>query len=353
VDAARDRGIQDAWKMEQQLVQRTGRGSRIEWSDDELEILRQGGRPSGYVGHHITSVGADITKAADHRNVEFLTKAEHDARHAAHGGTRSPITENRIIDRTMGGQYPDLATEGAKSWPQRAAKAIETVLDSRTFAVIDMFDPTSMADRATRSMGDRGIFESPEQYFLRYCGSNPGSCNEGQMMNMIELLKLQRFPDLARLRDGYVAVHLPDVGDFAFKIGINDPLTSESIEKIVDFGAGADPDMIRQLYGLCNGLRVAKFGVYGLLSGPWGWMQPGDINVPNCYGRPTGFPEDYLIVGTHQDKDAAGKTLKRTHCITGDGQIVVIDLENHETVLREYGSVEDWLRAEAERALAE
>jgi hypothetical protein len=171
------------------------------------------------------------------------------------------------------------------------------------------------------------------------------------MMNMIELLKLQRFPDLARLRDGYVAVHLPDVGDFAFKIGINDPLTSESIEKIVDFGAGADPDMIRQLYGLCNGLWVAKFAVYGLRSGPWGRGQPWDINVPNYFERPVKLPEDYLIVGACYEKDKERKTLDLSHCITGDGRIVVIDLEHHETVLREYHSVEDWLRAEAERAL--
>jgi hypothetical protein len=88
-----------------------------------------------------------------------------------------PIVENRSIDRTMGGQYPDLATEGARSWPQRAARAIETVLDSRTYSIIDAFDPTSMADRAMRSMGHRGIFESPEQHFLRYCGSNPGGCS--------------------------------------------------------------------------------------------------------------------------------------------------------------------------------
>ncbi|WP_158569342.1 hypothetical protein [Pseudotabrizicola alkalilacus] len=171
-------------------------------------------------------------------------------------------------------------------------------------------------------------------------------------MSIVELLYLGQIEDLRRLRDGYVAVHLPEVGDFAFKIGINDPLTTESIEKIVDFGAGADPDMIRHLYRMCNGLWVAKFAVFGLLSGPWGLMQPWDINVPNCWGRPAGFPEDYLIVGTHQDKDDAGKTLQRSHCITGDGRIVVIDLENHETVLREYRSVEDWLQAEAERALA-
>lgn len=172
-------------------------------------------------------------------------------------------------------------------------------------------------------------------------------------MSIVELLKLKQWPDLARLRDGYVATHLPEVADFAFKIVINDPLASESIEKIVDFGAGADPDMIRRLYGLCNGLWVAKFAVYGLLSGPWGLMQPWDINVPNCYGRPAGFPEDYLIVGACYEKDENRKTRDLSHCFTGDGRIVVIDLENHETVLREYRSVKDWLRTEAERALAE
>lgn len=53
----------------------------------------------GYIGDHITSVAADMTKAADHRNIEFLSLAEHKARHAAYGGTRVPIFEGRQIDR--------------------------------------------------------------------------------------------------------------------------------------------------------------------------------------------------------------------------------------------------------------
>jgi hypothetical protein len=174
VEAARSRGVADAWKMEQQLVRSGADGTR-KWSDAELGILRQGGIPDGYIGDHITSVAADVTKAADHRNIQFLTTAEHTARHSAHGGTRVPISEDRIIDRTLGGRLPDLATDGARSWPDRVAKAIDTVLDSRTFAIIDAFDPVSMADRALRAEGYRGIFESEEDYWLRYCGAT-GNC---------------------------------------------------------------------------------------------------------------------------------------------------------------------------------
>jgi GHH signature containing HNH/Endo VII superfamily nuclease toxin len=168
VAAARARGVEDAWIMEQQLVRREGYGTR-RWNDTELEILRNGGRPTGYVGDHITTVAADVTRAADHRNIQFLSEAEHTARHARHGGTRVPIFEDRIVDRTRGGRLPDLATEGARSWPQRSADAIDTVLNSRTFAIIDSVDPASIADRYMQSMGYMGMFESQEAFFLRHC----------------------------------------------------------------------------------------------------------------------------------------------------------------------------------------
>jgi hypothetical protein len=171
-------------------------------------------------------------------------------------------------------------------------------------------------------------------------------------MSILELLNLGRFPDLARLRQGYMAIHQPEKGQLSFRIKVNDPLASESIEKIVVFGSGADPGLIRSLYQLCNGLWVADFAVYGLLSGPWGLSQPWDINVPNCYGRPEGFPENFLIVGVSSEKDKEGQMLKRSHCITADGRVVVVELEKPDIILREYRSIEAWLQMESERALA-
>ena len=174
VDAARKAGVNDAWKMEIQMVQRKGYGTR-EWELDELELLKAGKRVPGYVGDHITSVGADITKAADHRNIQFLTKAEHDARHAAHGGTRVPVSEDRLIDRTLDGALPDLATEGAKSWAARAGEVLKTISESRTYAVIDWMDPSTWADNAFRQQTGYGWFEWNAMSWEERCAADP-SC---------------------------------------------------------------------------------------------------------------------------------------------------------------------------------
>lgn len=65
IDGARKRAVEDAWKMEIQMVRTIGRGT-AEWSDEALELLKAGKKVPGYVGDHITSVSADLTKAADH-----------------------------------------------------------------------------------------------------------------------------------------------------------------------------------------------------------------------------------------------------------------------------------------------
>jgi hypothetical protein len=170
-------------------------------------------------------------------------------------------------------------------------------------------------------------------------------------LSILELLNLGRFPDLERVRQGHVAIHQPQNGPLSYRIKINDPLPSQSIEHIVGFGLGADPDLIRQLYQLCNGLWVADFAVYGLLSGPSGLSQPWDINVPNLYGRPEGLSESFLIVGLNDEKSADAQTLRLSHCITADGRIVVMELVKPTIFLREYRSIEDWLQTETERAL--
>ena len=158
VEAARSRGVADAWRMEQQLIRNNYRGTR-NWSATEREILRKGEIPEGYVGDHITSVVADVTKAADHRNIQFLSVPEHKLRHGKHGGTRTPIHEDRQIDRTLGGRLPDLATKGARDWPERAARALDMVLNSNTYAIIDAFDPLSIASRVGQELGVGNYFD--------------------------------------------------------------------------------------------------------------------------------------------------------------------------------------------------
>jgi RHS repeat-associated protein len=148
VEGARKQAVQDAWKMEIQLVQRTGQGTR-EWSGTELELLKQGKKPDGYIGHHIESVSHDLREAADHRNIEFLTKAEHDARHAGMGGTKIPIADKRRIDRTDGGRFgrlPDLASPGAKAFRERAGRAIVAISESRTFNLMT-FDASVLVEQ--------------------------------------------------------------------------------------------------------------------------------------------------------------------------------------------------------------
>jgi hypothetical protein len=170
-------------------------------------------------------------------------------------------------------------------------------------------------------------------------------------LSILELLDLRRFPDLERVSQGYVAIHQPEQGRLSYKVKLNDPLSAGSVEKIVSFGLGAEPSLIRQLYLLCNGLWVAKFVVYGLLSGPSGLQQPWDINVPNLYGRPEGFPENFLIVGISEEKNEKGQTIELSHCITADSRVVVVELQKPYIFLREYLSIENWLQKETERAL--
>ncbi|MEP4927258.1 MAG: RHS repeat-associated core domain-containing protein [Hyphomicrobiales bacterium] len=174
VRGARVRAVEDAWKMEKQLIQSGRQGSR-RWSADDLALLAAGKTPAGYYGHHITSVSADITKAASHNNIEFLTKAEHDARHALEGGTRNPIFESRTIDRTAGGTLPDLATEGAKTWPQRAGKALVAIGNSRTMQALSLTDPLFLFDEVLGPEAFGGL--TAFQYLGNAIGARPAPCN--------------------------------------------------------------------------------------------------------------------------------------------------------------------------------
>ena len=115
---ARQRGVADAWKMERQAAINGYELSR-DWTQKQLDELVDTGKVSGFEGDHINTVNGNISMAADHRNIQFLTVQEHAARHAAAGGTRTPISGRDLIDRTYGGALPDLATPFARSWPDR------------------------------------------------------------------------------------------------------------------------------------------------------------------------------------------------------------------------------------------
>jgi hypothetical protein len=170
-------------------------------------------------------------------------------------------------------------------------------------------------------------------------------------MIIADLLKLERWVDLARKRQGVVAGHHPERGILAYDVAINDPLSEKEIEEVTRFGCGANAGMIRSLYSMCNGMRVGRFSVYGSLSGPWGLQQPYDINLPNYYERPIGLPENWLVVGVSDENYADQGTIKLFHAIGPDEKIIVFNSKNADMRLREYTSVMNWLEKEADRAV--
>jgi hypothetical protein len=76
LSSLRQAAVRDAWAQERQLVQETGQGTR-NWTELEMEELRQNGKVSGYQGHHINSVSEYPNKARDPNNIRFLTPQEH------------------------------------------------------------------------------------------------------------------------------------------------------------------------------------------------------------------------------------------------------------------------------------
>jgi hypothetical protein len=97
IKALRAEGVDQAWKLERELVQLTGQGTRP-WSKAELDELIKTGRVNGYEGHHIKSVDAHPEYAANPNNIEFLGPGR--APHLdAHGGNFKNPTDGDFIDR--------------------------------------------------------------------------------------------------------------------------------------------------------------------------------------------------------------------------------------------------------------
>jgi len=78
---------------------------------------------------------------------------------------------------------------------------------------------------------------------------------------------------------------------------------------------------------------------------------PFDINIPNLYGRPDGWPEDVLIVGASQTKEHEGENEDILHCIESQHHVRVASKKNFKCALRQYQAVEDWLHSEVDIAL--
>lgn len=99
IDYLRRVAVRMAWEQERALVQRTGQGTR-DWSAAELEILKNGGTPSGYQGHHINSVKGSPELAGDPNNIQFATPEEH--LQDLHGGDTRVPTFGDLISRSLG-----------------------------------------------------------------------------------------------------------------------------------------------------------------------------------------------------------------------------------------------------------
>ena len=87
------------------------------------------------------------------------------------------------------------------------------------------------------------------------------------MRNIREVLKLDQWPDLVAGPNGYAAKRRPDIAPFAYELKVNKPVDDSTLQTILEFAAGADPELTKELFSLCNGVRVGatKFGVYGVI----------------------------------------------------------------------------------------
>ena len=91
----RQKAVNEAWKLEQDLVGRTGQGTRP-WTNAEKAELLETGRVSGYQGHHINSVSSNPQLAGNPNNIQFVRPGEH---LGLHGGNWSNPTWGPLVPR--------------------------------------------------------------------------------------------------------------------------------------------------------------------------------------------------------------------------------------------------------------
>ena len=102
LQGVRQTGIDRAWRLEVELIRRTGRGSR-DWTSEEIMRIRGGEfyRDLGYTGHHINRVQDAPAWKGDPRNIQFLKQGKGEE-HMAFGhpnGTRAVQPPGLLIDR--------------------------------------------------------------------------------------------------------------------------------------------------------------------------------------------------------------------------------------------------------------
>lgn len=94
----RRNAVDNAWKQEQELVQKTGQGTR-NWSESERKALLNTGKVKGYQGHHINNVKYHPELAGKPNNIKFVKGW--DGHLNEHKGNFRNETSGKLIDRTI------------------------------------------------------------------------------------------------------------------------------------------------------------------------------------------------------------------------------------------------------------
>ena len=91
----RSEGVSNAWKEERELIKKCGFGT-VKWTKEEIVTILAKGRIPGYEGHHINSVAAHPSMAANPNNISFVSKEKH---LEAHGGNFAKRSTGELIKR--------------------------------------------------------------------------------------------------------------------------------------------------------------------------------------------------------------------------------------------------------------
>jgi len=136
--AARNRAVKDAWKLEQQMVKLTGKGSR-DWNPAQVTELLETGKVTGYQGHHIFDVSRNPALAGSHRNIAFKQAGEEHL--LTHGGNYANPTSGELIDRILGGQLSPIQLRSGRTIYEWGT----TILTGGAAALeaLDWLDPVS------------------------------------------------------------------------------------------------------------------------------------------------------------------------------------------------------------------
>ena len=176
------------------------------------------------------------------------------------------------------------------------------------------------------------------------------------MYEVRKLLDLDQWPDLEASMSGFRALKRVDIAPLAYEIEINAPLEGHLLDEVVEFGLPAQAEATQKIYSLCNGCNIgaSKFFAYGnsfegisdRLNYP-----PYSLQTANLYDRPSHIDPEILIVGGSNDGVSLSEVLRYYHTLDSSGCIRVIDDSNN--AVREYETVEEWLKTEVARAIAD